>query len=133
MKKFFVLMFVTVLFSVSFSGGINELYKTIQPSVAYRCSTALFNNADSAFYTTIYTGAQYVSNWIMVAPGITDSCIIFVHPANNTDTTVRFPIKIRTNETGIPIPMIFDRIWKIGTDVSVDSIWYGPFLRFGDE
>jgi hypothetical protein len=63
----------------------------------------------------------------MMAPGVTDTSIIYVHPLYNSDTTVRFPIYIPAEYRGNPLAVLFDKIWKIGTTVPLDSIWYGPY------
>ncbi|MDD5060667.1 MAG: hypothetical protein PHN44_00080 [Candidatus Marinimicrobia bacterium] len=130
MKKFFL----AVLFLAGFaSAELSDLYQLIPPSCAYRCTTANFATTDSSFYTKIYTGTRYNAYWIMIAPGVTDSGIVMVHLSNNSDSTVRFPIKIRAIETGNCIAVSFDKIFRTGTTFALDSIWFGPFLRSFDE
>jgi hypothetical protein len=126
-KKF--LGFILLIAGLCFAQHQNDIYTVTAPTCAYKCVRDSFNRTDSSFRTTIlYSGEKRASYWIMVAPGVTDSCIIYVHPSDNTDTTVRFPVKIRASETGIPLPMGFDKIFKIGTTAPLDSIWYGPYL-----
>jgi hypothetical protein len=121
MKRFFIL--AAILFaSAAYSQSMNQ---TIQPGCFYKTTAGLFNNADSSYRPAYYTGVRCVCKGIGAALGC-DSGIVYVHPAYNTDSTVRFPVKISADDVGYPIPFIFDKIFKIGTTIPLDSIWYFP-------
>jgi hypothetical protein len=128
MKNIIAVLTVLYCFSMINAQIIN---RAAQPAFAERCSTSQFNNTDSVCIAMIRdkivpwsghsVGDLINCKGLMISPG-SDSAIVFVHPILNA-STFRFPIKLYG---GIPIPFMFDKIWKIGTTCSLDSIWMLP-------
>lgn len=138
MKRACVYIGIYVLFCICLLGVFHcafgqSIGNTVQPGCFYRLidkgySTAdsLFLNADSAWRPTYYNGNRAICKGIWVARGVS-SGIINVHPTHNTDTTIAYPIYIdSTTDAGYPIPFLFDKIFKIGSTIPMDSIGYFP-------
>jgi len=132
MKKSSIILFVFIMsfFSTAFSQNITQI---VQPGCFYRLTDrsgtdpadSLFTTPDSSYKTTYYNGNRCICKGLWVADG-SDTGVIMVHPNYNTDTTVRYPLKIGAFDLGYAVPFTFDKIFKTGTTVPLDSIGYFP-------
>ena len=87
---------------------------------------SLFTTPDSSYKPTYYTGGRAICKGLWVARGVSTGYVC-VHPNYNDDTTVSYPILVdSTLDAGYPIPFTFDRIFKAGTTIPLDSIGYFP-------
>lgn len=124
----------SLLLVIVFCVFSQDMRNTIQPGCFYRLSEkdtvsadSLFvSSADSSWKPTYYNGNRAICKGIWVRRG-TASGEVVVHPTQLTDTTARYPIYIdSTLDAGYPIPFLFDKIFKTGTTIPMDSIGYFP-------
>lgn len=103
-------------------GSVYMLTERSSPDVA----DSLFTTADSSYKPTYDNGNRAVCKGIYVKYGVS-SGFVCVHPNYRSDTTVRHLIRIdSTFDAGYPIPFVFDKIFKSGTTIPLDSIGYCP-------
>lgn len=131
MKRFFIdFMAIVALFgSVSYAQVLTDM---VQPGCFYRLSEktanpadSLFRGADTSYRPTFYNGNRAICKGIWVARGCASGKIV-VHPNFNTDSTQRYEIYVDSLDCGYPIGFIFDKIFKSGTTINLDSIGYFP-------
>jgi hypothetical protein len=120
---------IVVAFLVTYASAqsLNFMTKVTAPDCAYKCTTSTFSASDSSTYTRSYFNNQrYVAKGIMVSMFVdgVDSGVIYIHPSNNSDMNHRVPLYFRKSDYGYWRPFSFDKIFRSGTTIPLDSIWY---------
>jgi len=125
MKKFFFLVLFAAV-SIASAQNLIVLKKMVQPQCAIKCVAATdFSTTDSSFYpVSRVSGQRYVAHGLAVH----DTGFLMIHPSANTDTTVRYPFYIGPNDKNNECGFSFDKIFKTGSTVNLDSVWVFLFL-----
>lgn len=126
-----VVMMIIYWALAAYSYDINDM---APPDGTYRLShmsspdvaDSLFTTPDSSYKPKFDNGNRAVCRGIWVAKG-SPSGHVCVHPNKRSDTTARYRIWVdSTLDAGYIIPYGFDKIFKSGTTIPLDSIGYEP-------
>ena len=125
MRKLFISI-LFVLFAMTVVTG-RDNKRLGQPNHIVRATTAEFTGDDSTYTTHFDNGRVIHAKGFYVAGGVSDSGYIIFQPKDNYNE-MRFPYKVRTSDIGVPIPFMFNKIYRTGTTIPLDSIY--PILDY---